>query len=35
MNRKVCLYCRVSTDNQQGELESQIRALKIGVSVIK
>lgn len=28
MNRKVCLYCRVSTDNQQGGLESQIRALK-------
>ena len=27
-NRKVCLYCRVSTDNQQGGLESQIRALK-------
>lgn len=26
--RKVCLYCRVSTDNQQGGLESQIRALK-------
>lgn len=28
MSRKVCLYCRVSTDNQQGGLESQIRALK-------
>lgn len=27
-NRKVCLYVRVSTDNQQGGLESQIRALK-------
>ena len=26
--RKVCLYCRVSTDLQQGGLESQIRALK-------
>jgi DNA invertase Pin-like site-specific DNA recombinase len=26
--RKVCLYVRVSTENQQGGMESQIRALK-------
>jgi site-specific DNA recombinase len=26
--KKVCLYCRVSTDMQQGGMESQIRVLK-------